>query len=116
MTIKYEVNQLVEGEVVGIQPYGAFIALDEDTQGLVHISEIAHGFVKNIQDHIKVGEKVTVKILNIDEENNKFSLSIRATIDQPSKRRAPKKQVETNNTTGFNTMKDQLEVWLQQSK
>ena len=44
---------LLTGKVTGIQPYGAFVALDEQNQGLVHISEITHGFVKDINDHLK---------------------------------------------------------------
>src|SRR5690625_6422821 len=77
MTSKFAVSQVIEGKVTGIQPYGAFVALDDETQGLVHISEVTHGFVKDINDHLAVGDQVKVKILEINEENNKISLSIR---------------------------------------
>ena len=53
MTQKFEIGSVVTGKVTGIQPYGAFVALDESTQGLVHISEVTHGFVKDINDHLK---------------------------------------------------------------
>ena len=57
--------------------------LDEQNQGLVHISEITHGFVKDINDHLKVGDEVNVKVLSIDEKAGKIGLSIRATEEAP---------------------------------
>ena len=60
MSKKYEVGDIVVGTVTGVQPYGAFIALDESTQGLVHISEITYGFVKNVADFLAVGDEVRV--------------------------------------------------------
>lgn len=46
----FKVGDVVSGKIAGIQSYGAFVALDNSTQGLVHISEITHGFVKDIHD------------------------------------------------------------------
>jgi len=74
----------LNGKVTGIQPYGAFVALDEDTQGLVHISEITYGFVKDVSEFLSVGQEVEVKILEIDEEAEKISLSIRALQERPA--------------------------------
>lgn len=50
MTAKFEVGSVYTGKVTGLQAYGAFVALDEETQGLVHISEVTHGFVKDINE------------------------------------------------------------------
>ncbi|AIF44010.1 S1 domain-containing post-transcriptional regulator GSP13 [Virgibacillus sp. SK37] len=121
MTSKFETGQILEGKVTGIQPYGAFVALDEETQGLVHISEVTHGFVKDINEHLSIGDEVKVKVLNVDEEKNKVSLSIRATEEAPAKPVNPKKtqSVKTqqeSETAGFNTLKDKLEEWIEQSK
>lgn len=129
MTQKYEIGAVISGKVTGIQPYGAFVALDESTQGLVHISEVTHGFVKDINDHLKVGEEVQVKILSIDEEAGKIGLSIRATQEapeQPAAAAAPKKAKKraqtvkavnyTESTEGFNSLKDKLQVWIEQSQ
>ncbi|AXI09843.1 general stress protein 13 [Oceanobacillus sp. 143] len=121
MTNKFEAGQIIDGKVTGIQPYGAFVALDEETQGLVHISEVTHGFVKDINDHLTVGDEVKVKVLNVDEEKNKVSLSIRATEEAPAKpaqtkKAQPVKQVQQDNdNAGFNTLKDKLEEWIEQS-
>lgn len=116
MTSKFDVDQVIEGKVTGIQPYGAFVALDDQTQGLVHISEITHGFVNDINDHLRVGEEVKVKILNIDEEKNKVSLSIRAIEEAPKQKEKPSRPVQQDNTNaGFNTLKDKLQDWIEQS-
>lgn len=122
MTSKIEVGQIIDGKVTGIQPYGAFVALNDEVQGLVHISEVTHGYVKDISEHLAVGDDVKVKVLNIDEKSNKVSLSIRATEEAPKQQKqAPKKQQATfqqqgDGSAGFNSLKDKLEEWLKQSK
>ncbi|MBS4173922.1 S1 domain-containing post-transcriptional regulator GSP13 [Bacillus sp. FJAT-49736] len=123
MTTNYEIGSVITGKVAGIQPYGAFIALDGETQGLVHISEIKHGFVKDIHDHLKVGDEVKVKVLSVDEESGKISLSIRATEEAPkaaqpaAKPRRRQISVKTEEPTeGFNTLKEKLQEWISQSE
>ncbi|WP_163971537.1 S1 domain-containing post-transcriptional regulator GSP13 [Oceanobacillus halotolerans] len=120
MSDKFESGQILEGKVTGIQPYGAFVALDDDSQGLVHISEITHGFVKDINEHLRVGDQVNVKVLHVDEDSNKISLSIRATEETPKKNVPSQKsqtiKQEDNVNPGFNTLKDKLEEWIEQSK
>ncbi|MBN9655517.1 general stress protein 13 [Halobacillus litoralis] len=119
MSDKFQEGQVLEGKVTGIQPYGAFVALDEKVQGLVHISEVTHGYVKDINEHLSEGDEVQVKILNIDEKSNKYSLSIRATQEAPkAATRRPRKQAapkQEESTAGFNTLKDKLEDWIKQS-
>ncbi|MCA0972821.1 general stress protein 13 [Halobacillus litoralis] len=118
MSEKFQEGQVLEGKVTGIQPYGAFVALDENVQGLVHISEVTHGYVKDINEHLSEGDEVQVKILNIDEAKNKYSLSIRATQEAPKAARRPRKQAaapKQEETAGFNTLKDKLEDWIKQS-
>ncbi|MFD1123814.1 S1 domain-containing RNA-binding protein [Lentilactobacillus raoultii] len=75
-----EVGEKVNGKVSGITNFGAFIDLGDHRTGLVHISEVSDGFVKDIHDVLKVGDEVTVKVLKI-EGNNKISLSIRKAKD-----------------------------------
>lgn len=124
MTSKFEVGQILDGKVTGIQPYGAFVALDEEIQGLVHISEVTHGYVKDINDHLTVGDAVKVKVLNVDEAKNKVSLSIRATEEAPKRPAKPQKgnpvkqqqQQQDNDAAGFNTLKEKLEQWIEQSE
>ncbi|WP_288639011.1 S1 domain-containing RNA-binding protein [uncultured Lentilactobacillus sp.] len=75
-----EVGEKVNGKVSGITNFGAFIDLGDHRTGLVHISEVSDGFVKDIHDVLKVGDDITVKVLKI-EGNNKISLSIRKASD-----------------------------------
>lgn len=122
MAGKYEAGQELSGAVTGIQPYGAFVALDDQTQGLVHISEITYGFVKDIHEHLAVGQQVNVKILDVDEQDHKISLSIRALQEPPAaskKNNRPRKslqeRVDEQDETGFNSLKDKLRDWIDKS-
>ena len=60
-----EVGSVVKGKVTGVMKFGAFVALPENKSGMVHISEISHEFVNDINDVIKVGDEVTVKVVSI---------------------------------------------------
>lgn len=79
----YRIGMQVHGHVTGIQPYGAFVTLDADHQGLIHISECHEGYVKSIADYLKVGQAVDVVVLDIDEYTGKISLSLRCVEHQP---------------------------------
>jgi S1 RNA binding domain protein len=75
MEHKIEVGSTVEGVVVGIKNFGAFVDLPNGICGLVHISEISEKYIINILDKLSIGQKVKVKIL--DHQNGKTKLSIR---------------------------------------
>lgn len=68
-------GNILEGKVVNITNFGAFVEIDGQT-GLVHISEVADSFVKDIREHLKEQDKVKVKVISIDD-NGKISLSIK---------------------------------------
>ena len=121
MTNTYKVGDVVTGKVTGIQPYGAFVSLDEQTQGLVHISEITYGYVKEVGDFLMVGQQVEVKVLEVDDEAGKISLSIRELQEKPpvKKEEKPRKslqaRIDENDEEGFNTLKEKLADWIKQS-
>ncbi len=71
-----EVGSKVEGKVTGITHFGAFVLLPSGVTGLVHISEISNTYVKDIHEHLKVNDEVTVKVINVDKDG-KIGLSIR---------------------------------------
>lgn len=75
---KYEVGQVVEGVVVQIKDYGAFIELEAGLDGLVHISEIANRRVDNVSDELELGKTISAKIMEIDADRKRISLSIKA--------------------------------------
>ncbi|QEA31960.1 S1 domain-containing RNA-binding protein [Secundilactobacillus malefermentans] len=78
-----EVGAKVSGKVSGITNFGAFVDLGEHKTGLVHISEVSDGFVKDIHDVLSVGDEVTVKVLTIGDDG-KIGLSIRKAEDKPA--------------------------------
>jgi len=81
---KYQVGQVISGRIVQIKDYGAFVELEPGLDGLVHISEIAYKRVTNIADEISVGQEVTAKILEIDKDRKRISLSIKETLEPPA--------------------------------
>ena len=78
----YQVGQVVTGKVVQIKEYGAFIELEPGLDGLVHISEVAHKRVNDISEELTVGQTVEAKILEIDTERKRISLSIKQTLEE----------------------------------
>lgn len=71
-----EVGAIIEGVVTGITNFGAFVTLPDGKTGLVHISEIADAYVKDINDYVKPNDKVQVKVLSVDP-SGKVGLSIK---------------------------------------
>ncbi|MBO1910029.1 S1 domain-containing post-transcriptional regulator GSP13 [Sporosarcina sp. 6E9] len=122
MARKYEAGEKLTGIVTGIQPYGAFVSLDENTQGLVHISEITYGFVKDVNEFLSIGEEVEVKVLEVNEEAEKISLSIRALQEKPETdhrnerlRESLQERIKEQDAEGFNSLKEKLQDWIEQS-
>lgn len=76
-----EIGSKVQGKVTGITNFGAFVELPGGVTGLVHISEVADSYVKDVNDHLKVGDQVEVKVLS--EKDGKIALSIKKAIDKP---------------------------------
>lgn len=81
--MQLEVGKIYEGKVTGITKFGAFVELDKDTTGMVHISEVANTFVSEIKDHIQEGQTVKVKVLSLGDDG-KVSLSIKKAQPAPA--------------------------------
>lgn len=79
-----EVGNIIEGTVVGVQPFGAFVSLGDNKQGLVHISQISSSYVENINQVLKVSDKVKVKVTEI-KPDGKISLTMRIDEEPKSK-------------------------------
>ncbi|MFJ7936820.1 S1 domain-containing RNA-binding protein [Sporosarcina sp. NPDC096371] len=71
-----EVGSKLQGKITGITNFGAFVELPNGSTGLVHISEVADNYVKDINEHLKVGDMVEVKVMNVGTDG-KIGLSIR---------------------------------------
>ena len=70
--MQLEVGKIVDGKVTGITNFGAFVQLEGGKTGLVHISEVAISYVKDIHEHLKENDEVRVKILSVDDKDQPF--------------------------------------------
>ena len=93
-----ELGAIAEGIVSGITKFGVFVDFGEGEKGLVHISELSYDYITDINEFIKKDDKVTVKIIKIDE-NGKISLSIKQA--QPKKTNTPQKQKSSPRPDSF---------------
>ena len=106
---KYKIGSIVEGSVTGIENYGAFINLDDYYSGLIHISEISHGFVKDINNYVKLGDTIRVRVVDVDDELCHVKLSIKDVDYQITK---PKRVTIEEVGSGFGILKDNLDNWI----
>ena len=83
-----EVGSIVEGRVTGITKFGAFVALEEEKSGLVHISEIANSFVSDVSQFVQLGQSVKVRVLSISPEG-KINLSIKRALEETPRPERP---------------------------
>ena len=90
---KLEVGAIFEGKVTGITKFGAFVDLGNGKTGMVHISEVAPVFVKEIRDFVTEGQTVKVKIIGINEDG-KISLSMKKADENAQQQRPPRRRDE----------------------
>ena len=133
--MELEIGAIQEGKVTGITKFGAFVLLPGGKSGLVHISEIANAYVNDVNDYLKVGDAVKVKILSVNEAG-KINLSIKqaqpsaprpaytprpaqptANAPRPANtyRSAPPHGGEVAPPTGDTSFEDKLKQFMQQS-
>ena len=89
--MQVEVGNIVEGKVSNIMPFGAFVSLPDNKTGLVHISEVASDYIKDLNEHLKQGDVVKVKVIRIDD-NGKISLSIKKACENKPKEREQRRE------------------------
>ncbi|HLR51927.1 MAG TPA: S1 domain-containing RNA-binding protein [Candidatus Avamphibacillus sp.] len=89
-----EVGSKLQGKVTGITNFGAFVQLEDGPTGLVHISEVADNYVKDINDHLKVGEEIKVKVINV-QKDGKIGLSIKKAKDRPVRQKSARERNES---------------------
>lgn len=79
---KLKVGDTVQGEVVRIENFGAFVDIGAERSGLVHVSEMGDDYVKDPNEHVKVGEQVSVTIVEIDRKKKQIRLSMKTSLEQ----------------------------------
>ena len=107
---KVQIKDIIKVKVTGVQNYGAFVNNNE-YEGLIHISEISYGYVKNVNDYLKIGDIIYAEVVDIDEEDKHLKLSIKD-IDYKKDGARLKRMAETK--SGFKPLKDNLDNWINQ--
>lgn len=110
---KIKKGRIIRGTVTGIETYGVFVSCDDYYTGLIHISEISHGFVKNINDFVHIGDLIFVEILDVDEETGHLKLSIK-NIEYKKKVAVRRKKIRET-SLGFKTLEYKLPIWIDES-
>lgn len=108
--MQLEVGTIVDGKVTGFTSFGAFIDLGEGKKGLVHISEVAAEYVKEIGDHLTVGQEVKIKILSIGDDG-KISLSIKKAVEAPKQPRPQGDRPQGARPQGYRPHARPANVW-----
>lgn len=106
--MEYKNGDIVYGIITSIIGYGAFVDIGEYT-GLIHISEFSDSYVKNIRDFVKIGDKVKLRIVEIDENSKRMKLSYKSL----NKTRGVRVEVPKY-TLGFKTLHDYLPQFIQE--
>ena len=104
-----KIGDKLKGKITGIQPYGAFVELENGTIGLIHISEIRPGYIENIHDSVKIGQQVLVQVVDYDE----FSGHL-----EEEKHLLPRRHRFSNDRCkiGFEPLGRQLPIWIKEAK
>ena len=122
MLSNYEKGDIVEGIVTNVLPYGVFVHIDAETTGLIHISEIKNGFVSDINKFASVGQRLIVKVLEVDHDRKQLKLSLKSAPKQinhyrsrHSRNLTQKKQLLPPNKIGFASLEAKLPEWVKES-
>ncbi len=110
-----KLNDIVEGVVTRILPYGLIVSLPNKKQGLVHISQVSHKFIQDLNEYISINDTVTAKIIELDMQNNKISLSIKDATQKPEPKQNTPHLNEKPSKQGGNAFEDIMSGWLKDS-
>lgn len=104
------VGNIVKGKVTGIEKYGVFVHFDNDYNGLIHISKISEGYVRDIYNFVTLGEVIYCQVLEIDEYNKKLKLSIK----DINYKLVPLVNGVYETRLGFLPLKEHLNTWIEE--
>lgn len=96
---QYKIGDIVEGEINRLTPFGAFLKLSDDINGLIHVSEITGEMIKDPSEILKIGDKVKAKIIAIEAGEHRVGLSIKALSEDTGKKKISKKKDKDDETT-----------------
>lgn len=100
------VGDVINGSVEHLAAYGAFVRLESGQKAMVHISELSHNYVKKVEDFLEVGQKITAKVIKIDDKG-RIDLSIKALQVKEPQRQAPREDDFEKKLAGFMKFSDE---------
>lgn len=113
----YKIGMVVYGKITGIKPYGAFVGFEDDVTGLIHISELSNGFVKDVNHYVKVNDYVMLKVIDIDYDQKQLRLSFKA-LSQNQRKYVKKVKFQgmPKKEKGFQSIQEKMPKWLEETR
>ncbi len=113
----YQVNDLIIGEIYSVKPYGLFMRFEDNSQGLLHISELSDSYIKDIEKFGSVGDKIKVKVLSIDNTNGFLRVSYKQVpqTERYSTHTNAKRKAPDVSATDFKTLEESLPIWIEET-
>lgn len=121
MKMQYKKDDIVEGIITNIVPYGGFVYIDHETTGLIHISQLHHGFVSDIHRFLNIGQRVYCKVMEVDQEKGQLKLSLK-NLPKNAKPRIQRREranlkahtLLPQSKIGFSSLASQLPKWIKE--
>lgn len=113
--MEYHNGQIVEGIITGVQPYGAFIQIDSNHNGLLHISEISEDYIRDINEYVKMRQKIKVMIIDVGDYNDHFKLSLKALNPSSKNRRRNAYHMIPTFKIEFESIRQNLDRWIEEA-
>ena len=107
---KVKKGDSVKGKVTGIENYGIFLLMEDGYTGLIHISEISEKFVRNVADYVEVDDVIYAKVIEVDEENKRYKLTIKNYDYREGKSN------DIVDVNGFTPLAEALPDWIEEYK
>lgn len=113
--MKIKVGDIITATVSGIQPYGAFVTIEKDVTGLIHISEISEGFVRDVHQFVEINDKVLVKVIDYDAVHRQARLSLKALKNSGRRDRMNMRNLKVEvPKLGFSSLAHALPLWIEE--
>lgn len=115
---EYKIGEIYEGTVISIRDFGAIMIFDDESKGLLHISEIANVFIRNIFKYLKIGKTYQVKVIGI-EDDGFLKLSMLKITDEEKEiyhRKGIKKEKVDTKFVDYTALREKLPEWIQKEK
>lgn len=114
----YQVGDICEGTIINIRDFGAIMIFDDDKRGLLHISEIANVFIRNIHKYLRIGKTYQVKIIGI-EDDGFLKLSMSKITDEEKeyyRKNGIKKEKIDPDFIDYTALKEKLPEWIEEER